>query len=129
MDTQWPSRCVLAFAAMTAVAPVTADELQAVQAALQALDSEQQALFQQFQMLQSLRANEQLSAAGGYLPQPGPPRNYDDVVREREDALDRADAYQAEMDAIFDRHRQLEAQKQQLLERLRELRAGPPPPP
>ena len=126
MNARWPSRRVLAFVAMAVVAPAAADELQATLAALQAVDSEQQALFQQFQMLQSLRANEQGAAAQAYLPQPGPPRNYDDVVREREDAIARADAYQAELDAIYDRHRQLEARKQELLERLRVLRTTPP---
>src|SRR5690606_14744306 len=107
-------------------APAAADEneAQALRATLETLTAEQQALYQQFQMVQALRLNEQRLAFDAYAPSPGPPRNYDDVVREQQAAADRADAYQSDMDDLYERYRELEAQKQPLLERLRELSLG-----
>jgi len=116
-------RAALCVAAWWCAMPLAADqnELRALREAIDALAAEQQALYQQFQMLQALRMNEQRYAAEAYAPDTGPPRNYDDVVRKRQAALDRAAAYQAEMDELYERYRQIELEKRPLLERLRAL--------
>ena len=101
--------------------------MNALRTAIETLQAEQQALYQQFQMLQALQLNEQRLAYDAFGSQSGPPRNYDDVVRERQEADARTDAYQAEMDELYERYRELELQKQPLLERLRELSVAPPP--
>ena len=104
------------------------DERLAIRAAIESLQAEQQALYQQFQMLQALQLNEQRFAYDALGPQSGPPRNYEDVIREHEDAAARATAYQIDMDELYERHRAIEQQKQPLLERLRELSLQPPAP-
>lgn len=96
--------------------------------ALAALNAEQQAIYQQFQMLQTLRSQ----SANGYIampPQPGPPPNYEDVVAEKQAAADSAKRYQSDMDALYNRYRELEEQKQPLLLQLRQLALEPPAPP
>lgn len=110
------------------LAPLQAQEseVQQLRAMLNLLSAEQQTLYQQFQMLQALRSQEQREAAGTlYGPMTGPPQNYDDLVAQREAAAERADAYRSEMDALYTRHRELELQKQPLLERLQALTEAP----
>ncbi len=121
---------VVAWLVLLCIAPAAAaeTEAQALRAALATLTSEQQALYQQFQMVQALRLNEQRLMFDAYGPSTGPPRNYDDIVREQQAAADRANAYQADMDDLYERYRELELQKQPLLQRLRELSLGPPAP-
>lgn len=119
----------LLVAAWLSVAPAFGqgqDERLAIRAAIDALQAEQQALYQQFQMLQALQLNEQRLAYDALGAQSGPPRNYEDVIREREDAAARATAYQIDMDELYERHRAIEQQKQPLLERLHELSLPPP---
>ena len=119
---------VLVMASLCSMPTLAAeDELRALSTAIETLQAEQQALYQQFQMLQTLQLNEQRLPYDAFGPQSGPPRNYDDVVRERQEADARTDAYQAEMDELYERYRELELQKQPLLERLRELSVAPPP--
>ena len=129
MSVRRPLQRVLLIATwlvLMCIAPAAADETeaQALRAALATLTTEQQALYQQFQMVQALRLNEQRFAFDAYGPPSGPPRNYDDVVREQQAAADRADAYQADMDDLYERYRELERQKGPLLQRLRELSLG-----
>lgn len=123
------THCLL-IAAWLCAAPALADENEwrALTAAIETLQAEQQALYQQFQMLQSLQLNEQRLAYESVGPQTGPPRSYEDVVREREEAQARATAYQAELDELYERYRELEREKQPLLERLRALSLSPSAP-
>lgn len=102
-------------------------EIESVRAALAVLQQEQQAVYQQFQMVQGLRAGLQSSLPGGvvqsYTPPPTPP-NYDDLVRSRERAEAQQAQYQAELERLYARFREIEAQKRPLLDRLAELAAG-----
>jgi hypothetical protein len=123
---------VLAFACTVHAQPVDPAraarnaEAESVRAALAALTQEQQAVYQQFQMVQALRAG--LSpplppgAAQSYTPPPTPP-NYDDLVRSRERSEAQAAQYQAELERLLARYRELDQRKQPLLERLTELAA------
>jgi hypothetical protein len=123
----------LAFAILLAVsgalhaqsAAVRNPEADALRAALTALQQEQQAVYQQFQMVQGLRASElpPPNAMPSYTPPPTPP-NYDDLVRDRERASARRSEYQAELQRLYERYREIEAQKRPLLERLAEIAAG-----
>lgn len=123
----------IAFAALIALAgslhaqaPATRNpEADALRAALTALQQEQQAVYQQFQMVQGLRAAEALppGTVPSYTPPPTPP-NYDDLVRDRERARARQSEYQAELQRLYERYREIEAQKRPLLERLAEIAAG-----
>jgi hypothetical protein len=123
----------LAFAALVAFAgslhaqaPAARNpEADALRAALTALQQEQQAVYQQFQMVQTLRAAEM--PGGGAMPSytpPTTPPNYDDLVRDRERASARQSDYQAESRRLYERYREIEAQKRPLLERLQEISAG-----
>lgn len=100
-------------------------EVDAVRAALAALQQEQQAVYQQFQMVQGLRAAESppANAPLAYTPPPTPP-NYDDLVRERDRASARQADYAAELQRLYARYRELEDRKRPLIERLAELTAG-----
>jgi type II secretory pathway pseudopilin PulG len=113
----------LSAASSWAQAPGARDpEVNALRIALAALQQEQQAVYQQFQMIQGLRAaelpppNAQLS----YTPPPTPP-NYDDLVRDRDRASARQADYVAELQRLYGRYREIEEQKRPLIERLAEL--------
>jgi hypothetical protein len=100
-----------------------AEDEKALQAALTLLNQEQQAIFQQFQMIQQLRrsnAEPVLPAIGG-----GPPGNYDDMTATRRAQADREEAYARESRELYQRHRDLEREKQPIIESLRRLRQAP----
>jgi hypothetical protein len=95
-------------------------QVQRVESALNRLTQEQQAVYQQFQMIQELRRNEErlglqrlpLSGTGTAI------RNYDDVQREDEARAQRRNELQLESDRLYGRYRELEEQKRPLLETL-----------
>jgi hypothetical protein len=100
-------------------------EADALRAALVALQQEQQAVYQQFQMVQGLRASElpPPNAMPSYTP-PATPPNYDDLVRDRDRSNARQAEYQAELQRLYTRYRELEERKRPLLERMAEISAG-----
>ena len=77
-------------------------EADALRAALTALQQEQQSVYQQFQMVQGLRASglPPPNAMPSYTPPPTPP-NYDDLVRDRERTSARQSEYQAELQRLL----------------------------
>ena len=102
-----------------------ADEaVRALQQSLSLINQEQQAIFQQFEMIQQLRrANAEAATPpiGG-----GPPGNYDDMAATKRTQAEREEAYVRELQDLYQRHRDLEQQKQPILDNLR--RRYPPPP-
>ena len=102
------------------------DNAASIKEALAALNAEQQTVYQQFQMLRSLREQAALSAVAP--PLPGPPQNYEELVQQRQAATDQANRYQSDMDALYDRYKRIDEEKQPLLLRLRELALQPAPP-
>jgi type II secretory pathway pseudopilin PulG len=100
-----------------------ADDLKALQEQLALINQEQQAVYQQFQMIQQLRrsnAEPVLPPIGG-----GPPGNYDDMVASKRAQAERDEAYARELRDLYQRHQDLERDKQPILQRLRELRESP----
>jgi hypothetical protein len=100
------------------------DQVRRLEAALGRISQEQQLIFQQFQMVQELRRNDERQTL--LLPPqvyavPLPPRNYDDVRREEEARAQRIQGYQYELDRLYARHRELEEQKRPLLQSLAAL--------
>ena len=102
-------------------------EIRDVQSQLAAIQQEQQSVYQQFQMLQGLRQEEQAAQNPQVVEnspvyaQDNPPPNYDDIVKEKAARRERIQRYSTDINALFARYQQLEQQKQPLLARLREL--------
>lgn len=100
------------------------NDVKALHEALTLINQEQQAVFQQFQMIQQLRranAEPVLPPVGG-----GPPGNYDDVVAAKKGQAEREEAYARELQELYRRHRDLEQEKRPLMEGLRRLRQEAP---
>jgi chromosome segregation ATPase len=99
--------------------------IRAVQAALGRFSTEQQSIYQQFQMVQEMRRNErqELLNPTQVITPPGSPTNYDDVVRDKQAREYRLQDYANQMDRLYARYRELEEQKRQLLDHLAELAA------
>lgn len=90
-----------------------------VNAALASMTTEQAAVFQQFQMVQEMRRNEERRN----LPLPGTtygsqPANYDDVQRSEDARAQRIVDLAAESDRLYARYRELEEQKRGLIDTL-----------
>jgi flagellar biosynthesis/type III secretory pathway chaperone len=91
-----------------------------IEAALTRITQEQQALYQQFQMIQQLRTNEERQLLP--IPTTVPPSpNYEDITRERYERAQRVRDLQAELDRLYGRYRELEEQKRPLLDALSAL--------
>ena len=99
-------------------------ELKRLEVALGRINQAQQSVYQQFQMVQELRRAE-LARPDPFAPQPSgiapPPRDYNDLQREREARETRIKDLSAELDRLYARFRELEEQKRPLLERMSEL--------
>jgi hypothetical protein len=104
-----------------------------VEAALTRVTQEQQSIYQQFNMVQELRRNDerQMLPLPLYGVTPGSPPNYDDVKRLEDARAQRVRDLQYEADRLYTRYRELDEQKRPLLEALSSLaqqRAAEPPP-
>ena len=89
--------------------------LRRAEAALFAVREEQQAVFQQFQMVQALQQFEMQNPASSsvYAPQ-GQIPNYDDMARARQEQQDLLRNYAYDLQQLYARHRDLEAEAAQL---------------
>jgi hypothetical protein len=100
-------------------------ELQELHAAVNALNQEQQALFQQFQMLQELRrANDQAS----YAAQLRPPQanssevpNYADGIQAQKDLARQGEDLARQANQIYAQYKEIGEKKSQLRQRILEL--------
>jgi hypothetical protein len=98
-------------------------EIRRVEIALNRIHEEQQSVYQQFQMVQEMRRNEELRAYQSqlsYTP-PATPPNYDDLRRDEDARAARLKEYQYELDRLYARYRELEDQKKPLLDELSAL--------
>lgn len=96
------------------------DDLKSLQDALGLLNQEQQAVYQQFQMIQQLRRSNVepvLPPIGG-----GPPGNYDDMVANKRAQTEREENYAREMRDLYQRHRDIEREKQTIIQQIQRLR-------
>ena len=105
-----------------------ADDLKSLQEALNIISQEQQAVFQQFQMIQELRRRDAQATHPSVLRQVGPPGNYDEVVAARKAQVEREEYYSRQLDELYSRHRDLDRQRQSITEAVQKLRAAPRPP-
>ncbi len=119
---------LLLFWAATAWAQSDVDpEVRQIQAQIAAIQQEQQTVYQQFQMVQTLRQDEQQAANPTVIENSPvysmdtPPPNYDDMVREKAARRERIQQYSSDLSALMARYQSLEQQKQALMARLREL--------
>jgi predicted nucleic acid-binding Zn-ribbon protein len=107
--------------------PQTDAEIQRLESQLQRVQQEQQSLYQQFQMVQELRRTEvqaenpQVIQNSTDYSMANPPPNYDDLVREKTRREDRIKQYTEELNRVYARYSELEAQRKLLLDRLNEL--------
>ena len=108
-----------------------ATEVRDLQAQIATIQQEQQSVYQQFQMLQTLKkeeeaaANPQVIENSPVYSMDNPPPNYEDVVRDKAARHDRIQQYGGELNTLFARYQELEQQKQPLIARLRELTTQP----
>ena len=104
--------------------PATDAEFQRLESQLLRVQQEQQSVYQQFQMTQELRRTElqmQNPAIVQNSPDYGmnnPPPNYDDVAREKADRDYRVKYYTDEMNRLYARYLDLDAQKRMLQDRI-----------
>ena len=118
--------CLWLLLTLTGAARAAGDDLKSLQDTLNMLNQEQQAVYQQFQMIQQLRRSNSeplMPQIGG-----GPPGNYDEMVASKRAQAEREDAYARELRDLYQRHRDLEREKQPIVERIRQIRANPPRP-
>ena len=96
--------------------------------ALNYLTQEQQAVYQQFQMIQELRRSEIEDihpiimgppAMGGVKE--GPPPSYDDTVRLQQERRERIEQYTRDLNQLYLRYAELGNQKKILLDQMTEL--------
>ena len=98
-------------------------QIRAVEAALARIGAEQQSVHQQFQMVEAMRRYEleaMRNPPGAAAPL-GPPPNYADVIRDRQAQEQRLQGFGSEMNRLYARYRELDAQKRSLLDQLNEL--------
>lgn len=99
-------------------------QLQRLESALDAVRQEQQSVFQQFQMAESLQRSEMQSIETGppsvYVPD-GQAPSYNDAVRAKQERQERLQYYSEELRRLSARYRQLDGQSQSLVEQIRAL--------
>jgi len=120
-------RRLLAVLMLCLCSPLRADtgstHYNAIESELNRVRQEQQAVYQQFQILQALQRNEGLEADPAsplYGPGGGIP-NYDDVVRAKQERQERLRYYSEEMRRLSERHQNLDARAGGLIEELRAI--------
>jgi hypothetical protein len=117
--------CVFALLALSFTAAADdKSELQGLYAAVSSLNQEQQALFQQFQMLQELRRTNDRSL---YASQLGSPQvttevpNYADIIQAQKDAARRGEDLAQQGDRLYTQYNDIGAKKALLQQRILEL--------
>lgn len=114
----------LLFSFSACAADNNTSELENLYKALNMLNQEQQAIYQQFQMVQDmLRRNTQslYGTQGRQVQGMGDFPNYADVVEARKDESRREESLYQQADKLMDRYGQIEEQKKPLRERILSL--------
>ncbi len=117
----------LLFLSFTAAAAGSEAELQRLQSALSLLNQGQQAVYQQFQMVQELRRTNAQGVGGPYTTQLGPPRNtgevpnYTDVVEAQKNQIRRNDDLAGQAEALYVKYSEIEDRKKPLQQRIYDL--------
>ncbi len=117
----------LLFVSFGSLAAGNEAELQRLQSALSLLNQEQQAVYQQFQMVQELRRASAQGVGGPYTTQLGPPRNtgevpnYTDVVEAQKNQIRRNDDLAQQAEALYVKYSEIEDRKKPLQQRIYDL--------
>lgn len=100
-----------------------ADELEKLHSALNMLNQQQQAIYQQFQMVREVRLSNASRFYG--MPMLTPPSgeipNYDEMVEAQKNAIRRADVLEQQADQLLARYNEIEAMKKPLQQRIYDL--------
>jgi hypothetical protein len=98
------------------------DELQNLYNALNMLNQQQQAIYQQFQMVQELRLSGASRLYGYGVPSPpGEVANYDEVVQAQRNAILRGEYLYMQADDLLAKYSDIEEKKKPLQQRIYEL--------
>jgi hypothetical protein len=107
----------------SAAAAGSATELQNLYNALNMLNQQQQAIYQQFQMVREVRLSNASRFYG--MPMLTPPSgeipNYDEMVEAQKNAIRRADVLEQQADQLLARYNEIEAMKKPLQQRIYDL--------
>jgi hypothetical protein len=121
---------LLSLAAHTAAADSFDAELKRLQTILSIMNQELQAEYQQLRSIQETLRSNILTPPNLQSGYQGEVVRYEDYVAEQRNAARRDAALRSQLDTIHERVKQIEAEKQPILDRLKELvKAAPPPPP
>ena len=99
------------------------------QSDLNRIQQEAQTAHQQFMMIQELRRYEMNETAVSMLPSATvksiPIPIYDDMLKDKQKKKARIQQYGAELDALYLRHKELEARRNELFNEIEHLRRAP----
>ena len=103
-----------------------AAELAQLRTELARIEQEQQSVYQRFQMLQQLRTNEVQAQNPQVITNPpvypdGEPPSYDDMVRAQQEREDRIKDYDAKLEQLDARYKELEDAKKAIFDRVQQL--------
>jgi hypothetical protein len=125
----WIPASLFMFLSFAAVAQDQQEELKGLYAAVALLNQEQQAVFQQFQMLQELRRANSETFFAGTLRSPRYATevpNYADVVQYQKDVARRGEELADEAAQLYAQYAEIGARKTQLQQRIYELTLSKP---
>ena len=115
---------VLLLSAIAMADPAADAEIKQLEVQLQRVQQDQQSVYQQFQMTQELRRTE-LQIAHPPVVQnsldygmDNPPPNYDDVTRAKTERDSRIKQYTDDLNTLYARYLDLDAQKRAIQERI-----------
>lgn len=125
---------LLFFASMTVLAQSAAvdarnAEINRLEKTMARVSQEAQSTYQEFLMTQELRRNEMqvspdtipLNLTGKSIPIP----SYDDLIRRRAERDERMEKYNADLDRLYTRYKELESEKEALFEKIKSLEQKP----
>lgn len=97
-------------------------ELQNLYTSLNMLNQEQQAIYQQFQMLQEVRRSNIPFYGSPMLPQlVGAPANYDEVVAAQKSAIQRDEDLSRQANQLLDQYNEIEDLKKPIRQKIHSL--------
>ena len=116
---------LLVLSSASAAAAGQDEQLQRLHDALNMLDQEQQAIYQQFQMVQALRRSTPLPSYGAMLQAPGGEiANYDEVVAAQDRLIRRSNELAEQASRLVARYGEIEEQKKPLQQEILSLTNG-----
>ena len=125
-------RTVLLFLLLAVSIPVCADttaQIRQLEKTLIRIQQESQSTYQQFLMIQELRRNEISEAPLITLPATPeksiPIPKYEEFVQQRQEKQDRIRKYTVDLDRFYTRYKELEDEKQAILEQIKHLEQKP----